>query len=129
MQQINEKILYSELSYKICGLCFKVQNWLGRYRNEKQYADAFENLLKENKIDYKREFSLPASFDGEKDRRNIPDFIIEDKIIIDFKAKNIPTKEDYFQMKRYLVSYNKELGLIVNFRQKYIYPKRILNKK
>jgi GxxExxY protein len=127
MQRINEKILHPELSYKICGLCFKIQNELGRYRNEKQYADAFESLLKENKVNYKREFALPASFEGEKDRRNIPDFIVEDKIIVDFKAKNIPTKEDYFQMKRYLVSYDKELGLIVNFRQKYIYPKRILN--
>lgn len=71
---------------------------------------------------------LPASFAGERDRRNIPDFIIEDKIIVDLKAKRLTTKEDYFQMKRYLASYNKELGLVVNFRQEYIYPKRVLNK-
>ncbi len=128
MQRINEKILHPELSYKIYGLCFKVQNELGRYRNEMQYCDAFESLLKNNNVNYVREKPLPVSFEGEKERRNIPDFIIDDKIIVDFKAKNIPTKDDYFQMKRYLVSYNKELGLIINFRQKYIYPKRILNK-
>jgi len=127
MQQINNKILHGELSYKICGLCFKIQNNLGRYRNEQQYCDAFETLLKDNHLQYAREESLPASFEGEKDRRNIPDFVIENKIIVDFKAKDFITKDDYFQMKRYLVSCNKELGLIINFRQKYIYPKRVLN--
>jgi len=129
MLRINKNILYPELSYKICGLCFYIHNKLGRYRNEKQYADAFECLLKENKIKYLREKSLPPSFKGEKDKRNTPDFIVVDKIIVDLKAKDFITKEDYFQMRRYLVSYNKELGLIINFRQKYLYPKRVLNRK
>ena len=128
MQQIKKNILHPELSYKICGFLFSIHNKLGRYRNEKQYGDALENLLKENKVNFLREKSLPVSFIGEEERRNIPDFIIEDKIIIDLKAKRLTTKEDYFQMKRYLASYNKELGLLVNFRQKYIYPKRVVNK-
>ncbi|OGZ18187.1 MAG: hypothetical protein A2V72_01605 [Candidatus Nealsonbacteria bacterium RBG_13_37_56] len=128
MTLINKNILYPDLSYKICGLCFRVHNKLGRYMNEKQYADALEVLLKENKIDYLREKALPVSFLGEKERRNIPDFIIEDKVIIDLKAKFFISKEDYFQMQRYLESYRRELGLIINFRKKYIYPKRILNR-
>ena len=122
-----DNILYPELSYLITGILFKVHNELGRFRNEKQYADALENFLKLNEIDYKREKSLPPSFDGEANNRNIPDFVIEDKIIIDLKAKRLITKEDYFQMKRYLVSYNKKLGIIVNFRQNILTPKRIVN--
>lgn len=125
----NSKVIFPELSYKICGLCFYVHNKLGRYRNEKQYADLLEVLLKKNKINFVREKPLPTSFDGEKDRRNIPDFVIENKIILDLKAKSIVTKEDYFQMKRYLTSYRKKLGIIVNFRQKYLRPKRIINKE
>lgn len=128
MLRINKKVLHPELSYQICGLCFSIHNQLGRYRNEKQYGDAFELLLKENKINYMREKPLPVSFIGEVERRNIPDFIIEDKIVVDLKVKNLTTKADYFQMKRYLVSCSKDLGLIINFRQKYLYPKRVLNK-
>ncbi len=128
MPRINKNILYADLSYRICGICFSIHNQLGRYRNEKQYGDALDVLLKDNKINYVREKALPVSFPGEDERRNIPDFIIEDKIILDLKTKNVILKEDYFQMKRYLVSYKKELGLIINFRQKYLYPKRILNK-
>ena len=126
--RINKKVIYPELSYKIYGFCFYVHNKLGRFLNEKQYADALERVLKENKINFIREAPLPPSFPGEKKKRNIPDFIIEDKIIIELKAKPIITKEDYFQMKRYLISYKKKLGLIFNFRQKYLRPKRILNK-
>lgn len=121
------KLIFPELSYKLNGLCFKIHNKLGRYRNEKQYADALENMLKENKIEYLREKSLSPSFDGEHSRRNVPDFIIVNKILIDLKAKRSVAKEDYFQMKRYLASGNKKLGIIVNFRQKYLNPKRVLN--
>ncbi len=125
---INDNVLYPELSYKLNGIFFSIHNKIGRNLNEKQYSDAFEELLKKNEIQYVREKALPQSFMGEKERRNIPDFIIGDKIIIDLKAKDFITKEDYFQMKRYLVSYKRELGLIVNFRQKYLYPKRILSR-
>ncbi len=84
-------------------------------------------MLKENKIIYEREHPIPPSFQGERPGRNIPDFIIEGKVVVDFKTKRIVTKEDYYQMKRYLQSYNKNLGLIINFRQKYIVPKRVLH--
>jgi len=125
----NKNILYPELSYKLNNLFYKTHNKLGRYRNEKQYADYFELLLKKNELIYERELELLISFDGEKKRRNIVDFIIEDKIIIDFKTKTLITKEDYFQMQRYLISSGKESGIIINFRQKSIKPKRVLNVK
>ena len=115
------------MSYEITGILFAIHNELGRYKNEKQYADKFEQILKGREIKYLREINLPPSFQGEKKYRNKIDFIIEDKIIIDFKAKTIITKEDYFQMQRYLTSYKKKLGIIVNFRQKYLKPKRIIN--
>jgi len=126
MKNKNE-LIYPELSYKICGLCFEAHNKLGRYLNEKQYGDYLEHLFTENNLDFVREAPLPASFQNEKEKRNIPDFIIEDTIILEIKAKYIVTKEDYFQMQRYLNSSNKKLGLLVNFRRKYLHPKRVIN--
>src|SRR3989344_8144290 len=117
-------VLYPELSYTINGLCFTIHNSLGRFRNEQQYADAFEEKLKSSGLKYKREKSLPPSFKGEYNNRNIPDFIVEDKIVIDIKAKRLISKEDYFQMKRYLVSSGLHLGIIINFRQNVLTPKR-----
>lgn len=124
---MRREIIHKKLSYKIVGLFYKIHNDLGRYKNEKIYADKFEVLLKENGINYLREYNLPSSFIGERKNRNRPDFIINNEIIIDFKAKSLITKEDYFQMLRYLTESNKKLGIIVNFRQKILRPKRIIN--
>jgi GxxExxY protein len=125
----NKNIYYPELSYEIAGLLFKVHNSIGRFKSERQYCDVFEELLKENKIIYSREIELKKLFDNIIENGNIPDFIIEDKIIIDFKVKKFITKEDYYQMLRYLETVNFPLGLIVNFRSTYLKPKRVINSK
>ena len=124
---MKNKVLYPELSYLLYGLCFQIHNELGRFRNEVQYADAIEVALKTNKIHYEREKYLAPSFEGEKRNGNKADFIVDDKIVLELKAKTTITKEDYFQTKRYLVSCGKKLGLLINFRQKFLTPKRVLN--
>lgn len=121
------KLIYSDLTYEINGILFSVHNELGRFCNEKQYSDAIENKLKIKKIEYKREEIIPESFEGELRGRNKVDFIIEDKLILEIKSKRILSKEDYYQLRRYLDAFNKKLGILVNFRQKMIRPKRILN--
>lgn len=124
MKKVN--LFYPKLSYIICGLCFKAHNQLGRYRNEKQYADFLEQLFKNNKIKFKRELKIIDKEINNQNRSKV-DFLINDKIILELKSKQIITKEDYYQLKRYLVSANKRLGILVNFRNKYLRPKRIIN--
>jgi len=121
------KVIYKELSYKINGLLYKTHNDLGRHKNEKQYADYFEYLLKEGEYKYKREYKLKLSFKGEKKGRNICDFIIENKIVVEMKTVRFISPDNYFQVKRYLSCSGLRLGIIVNFRQKYLTPKRVLN--
>ena len=119
-------IIYKELSYKLNGLCFEVHNELGKSRSEQSYADALEVKLKEAGIKYVREQPLAPSFEGEQERRNVPDFIIEGIIILDTKAKRACTREDYYQMKRYLSVAHMRLGILVNFQEEHLHPKRIL---
>jgi len=119
------KIIHKELSYKIVGFFYKIQNKLGRYCLEKQYGDALEKLLKENKIKYEREKAITV----ENRKSSFVDFYIENILLVDLKNKPYITKEDYYQIKRYLKLFNLELGLVVNFRQRYLKPKRVLNFK
>ena len=74
-----------------------------------------------------RERILPQSFIGEKSGRNKVDFLIENKVILEIKSRRIITKEDYYQVRRYLETLKLKLGIIVNFRNLYLRPKRILN--
>jgi GxxExxY protein len=121
-----KEIIYKDLCYEVVGVCFKTQDSLGRFCKERQYAEEFEKLLTERKIKYEREFSL-NKLEANNIKGNIVDFIIENKLLIDFKAKKFITKEDYAQMQRYLQSSNLKLGLIVNFRETYLKPKRVIN--
>ena len=118
------EILYPELSYKITGILFRVHNKLGRYCKEKQYQDALEEAFGQEGIDYKRELKLPIS---ENVGGNQADFLIENTVIIECKAKPFITKDDYYQILRYLKAGDKRLGLLVNFRNNYLKPKRIVN--
>lgn len=120
----NIEVLFPELSYKINGACFNVHNKLGRYSREKQYADELERELKKEGLNFKREARICKEnvFVG-----NVIDFVVENSIVLELKAKSVLTKEDYYQLKRYLISCNRKLGLLVNFRDTYLKPKRILN--
>ncbi len=112
-------IIHPKLSYKINGILFDAHNKLGPYAREKQYGDIIKQLLEKNHISYIREFPI-------KNTGNIVDFIIEDKIILELKAKRILTPEDYCQIQRYLQIAHIKLGILVNFRKNYIKPKRIV---
>jgi len=116
-------LVLKDLSYQLGGLFFKTQNDLGRYRREFQYSQYFEKLLQEHNMNYKREFLIPVPDQAV----NRVDFLVADQILVDFKAKPFITREDYYQMRRYLELAKLKLGLIVNFRQTYLKPKRILN--
>ena len=112
-------LIYPELSYKLNGICFAVHNDIGCYAKERQYCDLIEEKLKEERISYKREYPIG-------DSGNNVDFLVDDKIIIEAKAKRILTKEDYYQTQRYLQESKIRLALLVNFRNRYIQPKRIV---
>ena len=118
-------IVYPELSYQVTGLLFEVHNSLGKYAKEKQYGDAIENLLKVRQISYEREKPLPLEL-VENNRTNLADFVIDEKILLEMKAKDVVLKEYYFQTQRYLQAGGYKLGLIVNFRNKYLRPIRVI---
>lgn len=115
----NPELIYPELSYEITGICFSAHNALGQYAREKQYGDVVEGKLKEKNIPYKRELAISSS-------GNIADFLIDGKVILELKSKRLLTKEDYEQVQRYLQESGIRLGLLVNFRNKYIKPVRVI---
>src|SRR3989344_1271353 len=98
---IKVQIIEKDLSFKLTGIFFKIQNLRGRFCKEKQYCDDFEKELKNLDLEYIREKDIrvlvPEALVG-----NRPDFIVLNKIALDFKAKPYITKDDYNQMQRYL---------------------------
>lgn len=113
------ELLYGELSHTVTGLLYKVHNELGSYAREKQYGDLLGVLLKGAGIAYQRELRVERS-------GNVLDFVVDGKIVIELKSKRMLTKDDYEQTQRYLQETQLKLALLVNFRNKYIKPTRIV---
>ncbi|HEX9664724.1 MAG TPA: GxxExxY protein [Patescibacteria group bacterium] len=125
--KLKDKLIHPELSYAIVGVLYQVHNELGRYCGEKQYGDLIETKLKKNLIQFKREKILDKMFSEEKVGRHRIDFLIEARVVLEIKCKRLLEKPDYYQVKRYLEVLNFQLGLLVNFRERILKPRRILN--
>ena len=113
------KLIYPELSYVLNGICFGVQNRIGRYSREKQYCDEIERELRERHIPFQRELTVA-------DTGNRVDFLVDDKIVLEIKASGLIDRKDYYQLQNYLQAMDVKLGLLVNFRSQYLKPKRII---
>lgn len=113
------KLIYPELSYTLVGICFSVHNQLGPYAREKQYGDLLEEKFRETGLNYSRE--VPIGEAG-----NVIDFLLEKKIALELKSKRTITKEDYYQVQRYLQESHLRLGLLINFRNRYLRPIRVI---
>ena len=116
---VDSKIILPELSYALTGLCFEAHNALGRFRPERSYGDFMEKRLGEMGMSYVREHALEK-------REHIVDFLIEGKIVLELKAKRLLEKQDFYQLQRYLQVSQVKLGLLVNFRNRYLKPVRVV---
>lgn len=114
-----KEVLYPKLSYEVVGACFDVHNELGRFAREKQYADLLEKKFAERRLKYVRELRLG-------DSGNIVDFLIENKILVELKTVRALTREYFRQIQNYLQQSRVELGLLVNFSDVALQPKRVL---
>jgi len=123
------EIIYKDECKEIYGLLFKIQNELGTNFQEKHYQKAFESLLIQNSISYKKEVPISVEY-GQKIIGNFAaDFVVKDKILLEFKCAPRVTDDHIKQVLRYIQALNLKLGLIVNFRVRPLKPLRVLNSK
>ncbi len=117
MKRINN-YKYSDLTDKIIKEVYYVFNKLGSGFLEKVYENALMHRL--NKVCLKVESQKPiqVKMDGILVGEFFADIIVEDKIIIELKAKSALSKIDEVQLVNYLKATNMEVGLLINFGEK-----------
>jgi len=111
----DEKLLYKNLSYSIRGILFEIKKNLGLGHKEQIYQKAFEEELVSRKIKFSREKQIPITYNKKKIGVYQPDFVIDEKIIIEFKALPFVGAREAKQLWTYLKGSNYKLAFLVNF--------------
>jgi len=121
------RIMLKEESYKLMNLLFEVHNKLGPIYKEKNYQDAIEEILKRERIPQERERPIKLKFENLEVSDFFADFIIDNKILLEIKAKPFITNDDVRQASRYIKSSNLPLAIVVNFKKQKLESRRIVN--
>ncbi|MBS1550253.1 MAG: GxxExxY protein [Bacteroidetes bacterium] len=125
---MEEKILYKEESYKIIGICMNIHSVMGNGFLEAVYSEVLEKEFKKNNIPFEKEKKLEIFFNGEKLSKTYrADFLCFDEIIIELKSVNFLHENFSKQLQNYLKATNKKLGILINFGEKSLNYKRIIN--
>lgn len=125
---MEEKILYKDESYQIIGICMNIHSTMGHGFLEAVYSEILEKEFIKNNIPYQREVKLNLFFKGEKlDKKYKADFVCYDGIILEIKAVSFLHENFSKQTLNYLKATNKQLGLLINFGEKSLKYKRIIN--
>lgn len=124
VKNFQKNLLYKELAYQIVGCFYEVYNSLGPGYKEIIYHNALGIEFIENKIIFEEEKKIAIFYHNKKVGIYVPDFVIDDKIIIEIKAVDIMSKVYEEQLYSYLKGSEYELGYLVNFGSEKIDIKR-----
>ena len=121
----------NEISEKIIGAAIEVHRILGPGLLESVYEEALCHELHLCGLKFLRQKNVPIPYKEIKLGTDLRlDLIVEDKVIIDVKAKELLSKIDKPQLLTYLRLSDKHLGLIINFHEKVLKDgvHRVVNK-
>ncbi|MGH9948056.1 MAG: GxxExxY protein [Pyrinomonadaceae bacterium] len=112
---MEDGILYKDLSYKIVGLAMQVHSELGPGFLEKVYENSLLVLLEENGINARSQVPIPVEFHGHVVGEYFADIIVEESILLELKAQDRIAEIHKAQVLNYLKATGYRLGILINF--------------
>jgi GxxExxY protein len=111
------ELLEKELSYKIQGCIFAVANKYGKGLKEKIYQKALAEEFKKTglRFEEQKRINIYSVETGKPIGVYVPDFVVDDKVIIELKATNFTSRQDIEQQRSYLRVSVYEIAYLVNF--------------
>jgi len=117
----------NQLSKKIIGIAIDIHKIIGPGFAEKIYQRILEIELKKEGLQVERERRIIIKWQNEKIGYQIIDFLIENQIILEIKVTSELNKLHQAQILSYLKAADKKLGLLLNFGEGILIPKRVVN--
>lgn len=120
--------LYADLTERIIGCAIEVHRALGPGFLESVYENALAIELESSGIPFVRQKQIELTYAGRMVGIHRLDMLVDNKVIVELKAKDEVCAADKATVLSYLKATGKGLALIVNFGKPTIEVKRFGNK-
>ncbi len=118
-----------EITYKINGCAMKVHNTLGNGFQEVIYQRCLALELKKAGLNFGREIEQTIYYEGIEVGTRRADFVVENQVIVELKALINLEDVHLAQAKNYVVAYDFQIGLLINFGTNSLQFKKVFNPK
>ena len=118
-----------KLTFQIIGCAMKVHRILGSGFQEVIYQRALAIEFERAGIVFGREVAHTIFFQGDVVGTRRADFIVESRVVVELKALTALEDVHIAQAKNYVVAYDFEIGLLINFGAQSLECKRLFNPK
>ena len=118
-----------KLTYQIIGCALEVHKILGNGFQEVIYQRCFAIELESAGLSFGREVEQPIFYRGVEVGTRRADFVVANQVIVELKALTVLEDVHIAQAKNYLVAYDFEIGLLINFGASSLEYRRIFNDK
>ena len=108
-------LLYEQESYIVRGIAFDIYKQFRNNHKERVYHNAFYLGLIYKNLKVEKEKRIAIYYNGKKVGTYTPDLLINDKILVELKAKPYLTKDDIKQFWYYLKGSQYKVGYLINF--------------
>lgn len=119
-------LVYADTTHKVSGAIFTVYNTLGFGHKEEIYQKSLSKEFTTLNIPFKQQVHLKVMYKNESVGNYRPDFLIEEKIILEIKAVEFMPKSFETQLLHYMKTTGVILGLLVNFGSTKLFIKRLI---
>lgn len=118
---------HSDLTERIIGCAIKVHTTMGPGFVESVYENALCIQLSLDGIPYKRQLVVSLTYEGQEVGEHRLDLLVDDKVVVELKAKDQVVESDRATTLSYLKATGKQVALILNFGLYKIDIKRFAN--
>jgi GxxExxY protein len=106
----------NDITFKINGCAMDVLNSIGHGFQEKTYENALAVALKKRNLKFSQQANFSVMFENEIVGTFVPDFVVEDQVIVELKTVDHIGNAEKGQALNYLRASGLKLGIILNFK-------------
>ena len=122
-------MIEDKLTYQIIGCAMEVHKALGNGFQEVIYQRCLAIELDRARLSFGREVEQPIFYRGVEIGTRRADFIVGNRVVVELKALTALEDVHIAQAKNYVIAYDFEIGLLINFGAVRLEYKRIFNEE